>query len=54
MNVGRYRLLAQAGAGCDGVVYRAQADDEPPVELRVLSVAKADAERWAWLVRRLL
>ena len=53
MNVGRYRLLAQAGAGCDSVVYRAQADDEPPVELRVLSVAKADAERWPWLVRRL-
>ena len=53
MNIGRYRLWSQAGASRDGAIYRAQADDEPPVEMRVLTGAKADPERWPWLVRRL-
>src|SRR5207244_13195976 len=54
MLIGRYRLLGQVGAGRDGVSYLAQdADTDAPVELRVLSGARADAERWQWLSRRL-
>jgi serine/threonine protein kinase/class 3 adenylate cyclase len=49
-----YRLLAQVGAGPDGVSYRAV----PPggdglVEIRVLAGAKGDAARWAVLLPRL-
>src|SRR6267378_2893051 len=54
MMIGRYRLLSQVGAGRDGVTYRAlAAGDDGPIELRVLSAARANAERWHWLVRRL-
>ena len=61
MTMARYRLMAQLGAGADGISYRAAvADegegrslDETVVELRDLSRARADAGRWAQLVRRL-
>src|SRR6267143_3929057 len=54
MMIGRYRLLGQVGAGRDGVAYRAQAEDsDAPVELRVLTSARADLDRWRWLNRRL-
>lgn len=52
MQLGRYRLLAQVGAGRDGVAYRAAADNGP-VEVRVLAAARADAERWETLLKRL-
>src|SRR5437879_1086008 len=54
MMIGRYRLLGQVGAGRDGVSYRAQsADSAAPIELRVLTGARADLDRWRWLNRRL-
>ena len=57
MVVGRYRLLAQLGAGVDGVSYRAAgaAKGAAPivVELRDLAPARADAERWRRLIERL-
>jgi serine/threonine protein kinase/class 3 adenylate cyclase len=52
-NLGRYRLLAQLGAGTDGVAYRAEADDGTPAEVCVLTAAKADAIRWHFLTRQL-
>ncbi len=61
MALDRYRLLAQLGAGTDGVSYRAAiADvgngltlDEAAVELRDVSRARADAGRWGQLVPRI-
>src|ERR1700684_1749316 len=61
MTMARYRLMAQLGAGADGISYRAAvADegagrslDETVVELRDLSRARADAGRWGQRVRRL-
>jgi eukaryotic-like serine/threonine-protein kinase len=54
MNLGRYRLLAQRGAGRDGVSYEAEATaDRAPAEVRVLTAARRDAERWQALARRL-
>jgi len=54
MNLGRYRVLTQLGAGEDGVLYRAEdPQNHAPVELRVLGGAKADADRWVPLCRRL-
>src|SRR5262249_27182634 len=54
MNLGGYRLLAQRGAGSDGVAYRAQVlADARPVEVCILSQARAAPERWASLVKRL-
>jgi serine/threonine protein kinase/class 3 adenylate cyclase len=54
MTLDQYRLLAQRGAGPDGIAYRAQAaDSDVPVEVRVLSGARADAERWPVLFKRL-
>jgi eukaryotic-like serine/threonine-protein kinase len=54
MNLGRYRLLSQLGAGADGAAYRGcLAEDETPVEVRVLSGAVADRGRWKTLVKKL-
>jgi eukaryotic-like serine/threonine-protein kinase len=54
MGLERYRLLTQLGAGVDGVSYRALApDDGRPVEVRDLSGARAEAERWPHLAKRL-
>ena len=54
MGLDRYRLLAQLGAGPDGVSYRALAEDgETEVEVRDLSAARRNAGRWGKLVPRL-
>jgi serine/threonine protein kinase/class 3 adenylate cyclase len=54
MKLGPYRLKAQLGAGRDGVAYEAAHDqDEAPAEVRVLAAARADADRWAKITRRL-
>ena len=57
MHLGRYQLLTPLGAGVDGVAYRAETggDGRPleHVELRILSGAAADAERWEKLRKRL-
>ena len=61
MALARYRLLAQLGAGADGISYRAAVADggeggslgETVGELRDLGRARADAGRWASLTRRL-
>src|SRR5437763_12990442 len=52
MNFGRFRLLAQLGAGRDGVAYRAETlADGRAAQVHVLSIA--DAERWQVLKKRL-
>jgi hypothetical protein len=53
MHLGRYRLLAQRGAGRDGIAYRGQTPEGDPVEIRVLTSARADVDRWGALTRRL-
>jgi serine/threonine protein kinase/class 3 adenylate cyclase len=54
MNLGPYRLLAQRGAGRDGVSYEAEATaDGAPAEVRVLTAARQNPERWPALARRL-
>ena len=53
MQPGRYRLLAQLGAGADGASYRAADDAGEPAEVRVLTSASAAAERWKDVCRRL-
>jgi serine/threonine protein kinase/class 3 adenylate cyclase len=54
MNLGRYQLLAQLGAGTDGVSYRgADPGKDSTVEIRVLSGARADDNRWKALTKRL-
>jgi serine/threonine protein kinase/class 3 adenylate cyclase len=54
MSLERYRLIAQIGAGPDGVSYRALAEDgATEVEVRDLSAARSKAERWRSLVPRL-
>lgn len=54
MNLGPYRLLAQLGAGFDGVAYRAiDTRDESPAEVRLLSGVRVDPNRWAAAARRL-
>lgn len=54
MDLGRYRLLGQRGAGRDGVSYRAEARDGiGPVEIRMLAPAKADANCWPAVVKQL-
>jgi hypothetical protein len=48
MNLGPYQLLAQLGAGKDGVAYEARhATTGESVEVRDLSAARADRERCA-------
>src|SRR4051794_4137251 len=46
-------LLAQIGAGPDGVAYRARSGDGSLIEVRLLAGARADAVRWELLARRL-
>src|SRR5262245_10958246 len=54
MNLGGYQLLAQRGAGSDGILYRAQRlSDAAPVEVCVLDPAHAGPEQWARLCKRL-
>src|SRR5262245_41483597 len=54
MDLGGYRLVAQRGAGPDGVAFRAEtAGGDRFVEVRLLTVARANADRWPALVRRL-
>lgn len=54
MELGRYRLLAQLGAGADGVSYRAQVLSRGGLaEIRLLAGARTDPERWRQLSRRL-
>ncbi len=51
MNLGHYRLLAQLGAGADGISYRgSDSTEDRPVEIRVLSGARANESRWKSLV----
>ena len=50
----RYQLLAQLGAGPDGVAYRANdLTTGDVVEVLVLAAARADAERWPAVLKRL-
>jgi serine/threonine protein kinase/class 3 adenylate cyclase len=54
MSLGQYQLLAQLGAGRDGIAYRARSGDgREMVELRVLTGARTDAGRWKHLGKRL-
>jgi serine/threonine protein kinase/class 3 adenylate cyclase len=54
MKVGRYELLTQLDAGHDAVAYQGMAPADPgPVEVRILSGAQADDERWPLLCKRL-
>jgi serine/threonine protein kinase/class 3 adenylate cyclase len=54
MTPGGYRLLAQLGAGDDGIAYRAcEPDTGRPVVVCVLGGARADDSRWRALRRRL-
>jgi eukaryotic-like serine/threonine-protein kinase len=54
MDLDRYQLLVQLGAGRDGVAYRGtDTTDGGAVEIRDLSGARADPARWPLLVKRL-
>jgi serine/threonine protein kinase/class 3 adenylate cyclase len=54
MSLECYRLVAQLGAGPDGVAYRAVAGDgKTEVSVYDLSAARADASRWSTLAPRL-
>ena len=54
MQLGPYQLMAQLGAGRDGVAYRAcDTRDQSPVEVRVLESARGDVDRWPARSRRL-
>ncbi len=54
MNLGHYRLLAQLGAGADGTSYRgSDPSEDRPVEIRVLSGARANESPWKSLVKKL-
>ena len=53
MNLGRYQLLAQVGVGRDGVSYRGcDSSNGSPVEIRVLSGARSEEDRWKLLAKR--
>ena len=53
MQLGRYVVLTQVGAGLDGIAFRARGvEDGWPVEIRVLAEAKAVASRWNVLSKR--
>ncbi len=54
MQLGRYRLLAQLGAGADGASYRAADDAGQAAEVRVLTAAPAAPDRRKEASRRLL
>src|SRR5262249_42886515 len=54
MDLHHYRLLAQLGGGVDGSAYRGRdARDDTPVEICLLSGARADDRRWPSLVTTL-
>src|SRR5947209_3347730 len=54
MKLGRFEVLAQLGAAADGAAYRgSEAGDNHPVEIRILSGARADDRRWKPLAKRL-
>src|SRR5262249_41037203 len=57
MHFGRYQLLTPLGAGVDGVAYRAETGGEGQplehVELRILTGADPDQDRWDLLTKRL-
>ena len=54
MTLGDYVVLTQIAAGPDGVAYRGLEPAEAlPVEIRVLSAAKANDRRWPVLAKRL-
>lgn len=54
MKFGPFELVAQRGAGSDGVSYRARHErDGTPVELCVVGSARGRPERWEELTRRL-
>lgn len=54
MNLGRYRLDEQLGAGRDGVAYAAFDEEaRQPCEVRVLAAARADEARWPQVVKQL-
>jgi len=54
MNLGPYEIHAQLGAGKDGISYRGRdARDKREVEIRVLSGARTDENRWRELTKRL-
>src|SRR5947209_8136990 len=53
MRLEGHRLLAQVGAGADGIAYRGEAPDGSAVEARVLAGARADRDRWPAVVRQL-
>jgi serine/threonine protein kinase/class 3 adenylate cyclase len=53
MAFGGHRLVAQIGAGEDGIAYRGEAPDRSVVELRVLDGARSNPPRWAALKKRL-
>jgi hypothetical protein len=54
MSLDRYRLLAQLGAGPDGIAYRAFAEDGLTlVNVVELGRARSDDDRWGQLVPRL-
>src|SRR5438132_3627169 len=54
MSLDRNQLLAQLGAGPDGISYRAMAEDGgSTVEVRDVSRARGDAGRWERLAPRL-
>ena len=46
MQLGTYRLLAQLDAGRGGASYRAVDAGDNPAEVRVMSGAVANDERW--------
>ena len=55
MNLGRYRLIEQLGAGSDGLSFRAEAGQAGQAcEARDLSAARADPERWKQVTKQLL
>lgn len=53
MQLGGHRLRRQLGAGPDGAAYLADATDGTTVVVCVLDAARADAQRWQTLTRRL-
>ena len=54
MQLGHFQLIAQSGAGADGVGYRARdTNDGQAVEVRILSGARNNPSRWKQLSKRL-
>ena len=53
MSYDQFKMLSLRSAGPDGVAHQALAPDGAPVEMRILSGARADPGRWLALGRRL-